>query len=246
MERARKPAAPPEPTPFEILPQPDDASCGPTCLHALYRFYGDPLPLERVIEEVKELETGGTLGVQLALHALRRGWRATIYTYNLLVFDPTWFEGEADLAERLSAQLQVKSDPRLQLESHAYLEFLALGGRVQFRELNTRLIRKPLKRGMPLLTGLSSTYLYGRARETGDRALTRDDVRGVPTGHFVVLYGYDREERRVQIADPLGTNPRETHHYAVGIERVIGAILLGVLTSDANLLLLRPARADTP
>ena len=76
---------------FDILPQPDNMSCGPTCLHALYRYYGDELPLEAVIEQVESLEGGGTLAVLLACHALRRGYDATIYTYNLKVFDPTWF-----------------------------------------------------------------------------------------------------------------------------------------------------------
>ena len=31
-------------TVFEIQRQPDDVSCGPTCLHAVYRYFGDELP----------------------------------------------------------------------------------------------------------------------------------------------------------------------------------------------------------
>jgi ABC-type bacteriocin/lantibiotic exporter with double-glycine peptidase domain len=56
----------------EILPQPDDTACGPTCLHALYRYYGDQIPLERVISEVTRLEEGGTVACQ----ALRLGYQA--------------------------------------------------------------------------------------------------------------------------------------------------------------------------
>jgi hypothetical protein len=74
---------------IEILPQPDDATCGPTCLHAVYRFFEDPIPLDRVIAEVEPLKAGGTLAVNLARHALGRGYAATIYTYNPRVFDPT-------------------------------------------------------------------------------------------------------------------------------------------------------------
>ena len=58
---------------LDILPQPDNMTCGPTCLHALYRYYGDDLLLEDVIEQVPSLEGGGTLAVLLACHALRRG-----------------------------------------------------------------------------------------------------------------------------------------------------------------------------
>ena len=36
-------------SPLEILAQPDDATCGPTCLHAVYRHFGDALPLDSVI-----------------------------------------------------------------------------------------------------------------------------------------------------------------------------------------------------
>jgi hypothetical protein len=39
----------------EIAPQPDHQSCGATCLHAVYRYYGRPLALEQVIEEVPRL-----------------------------------------------------------------------------------------------------------------------------------------------------------------------------------------------
>ena len=49
------------------------------------------------------------------------------------------------------------------------------------------------------------------------------------------------EERRVLVADPLQDNPRYgVHYYWVHIQRVLGAILLGVLTYDANLLVLEP------
>jgi hypothetical protein len=48
-----------------ILAQPDDRTCGPTCLHALYGYYGDDLPLERVIAEVGDLVSGGTLAATM-------------------------------------------------------------------------------------------------------------------------------------------------------------------------------------
>jgi hypothetical protein len=139
---------------LRILPQPDDTTCGPTCLHAVYRFWGDEMALDRVIQEVVPLETQGTLAVLLASHALKRGYRATIYTYNLHVFDPSWFSERAvDLAERLRAQARVKRDRKLRFATDAYLEFLSLGGRLRFRELSLDLIREHLKRGRPILTG---------------------------------------------------------------------------------------------
>ncbi len=226
---------------FEIHPQPDGTTCGPTCLQAIYRYYGDEFPLARVIDEVPQLEDGGTLEVLLGIHALRRGYRARLYTYNLKLFDPTWFsDSSRDLAAKLRSQMKVKTGRRLQLGSRAHLEFLDLGGEIRFEDLTPELLRRPLRKGTPILTGLSATYLYGCAREIGVIP-EYDDIRGVATGHFVVLCGYDPNERSVLLADPLMPNPvSQEPIYAVDIDRLICAILLGILTYDGNLLLLTP------
>jgi len=227
---------------LEILPQPDESTCGPTCLHAVYGYFSDPLPLARVVREVEKLEEGGTLAVLLACHALRRGYRARIHTYNLKVFDPIWFEAaRPDLRERLQSQLRHKKSRKLHEVSRGYLEFLSLGGEIVFEDLTAGLLRRYLKRGLPILTGLSATYLYRTPREVGANPIVFDDVRGDPAGHFVVLCGYDQRQRHVLVADPLQEKPvSKEHKYWVGIDRLICAILLGVLTDDANLLILEP------
>jgi hypothetical protein len=228
--------------PFDILPQPDEASCGPTCLHAIYRYFGDRITLDELIAETRQLKSGGTLAVFLACHALQRGYRATLYTYNLQTFDPTWFEKPATgLAAKLREQLRYKADPKLHEATPGYLEFIERGGRLQLEDLTAKLLRRHLKRGIPFLTGLSATYLYRTAREFGPQD-DYDDIRGEPSGHFVVLHGYERENRRVRIADPMPHHAvSEERTYTVGIERVICAVMLGVLTYDANLLVIEPA-----
>lgn len=226
--------------PFDIDPQPDDITCGQTCLHAVYQYYSDQLPLPQVISEIPMLEGGGTLAVLLACHALKRGYSAAIFTYNLQVFDPTWFQSghEIDIREKLQEQARFKSTPKLQVATQAYLEFLELGGRLRFQDLTPKLLRKYLNRSIPVLAGLSSTYLYRSARVHGPDD-EYDDIRGEPGGHFVVLCGYDRNNHTVMIADPYNPNPvSETHLYEVDIHRVIGAILLGILTYDGNLLII--------
>jgi len=229
---------------LDILAQPDDAACGPTCLQAVYRYFGDEMQLQEVVAQVRTLEHGGTLAVDLANHALRRGYSALIYTYNLDVFDPTWFGGrEVDLAERLRAQRAAKTSRKLHEATEAYLEFLELGGELSMEDLTPGLLRRWLRGGTPILTGLSATFLYRCAREVGRKTLHEDDVRGRSTGHFVVLCGWDDEERQVRIADPLREGLRmNSNVYWEPAQRVINSILLGVLTYDANLLVLgRPA-----
>ncbi len=187
------------------------------------------------------LDRGGTLGVFLANHALRRGYDVTLYTYNFDLFDPGWFElPSEEIRGRLQAQAKVKHWRRLQTASRGYDEFLRLGGTLKLRDLEPALLRKFLKRGTPIITGLSATYLYRATREVPETN-RYDPVRGEPVGHFVVLTGYRRATREILIADPLETNPLvRSRYYAVNVQRLIGAILLGIMTYDANLLVIEP------
>jgi hypothetical protein len=232
--------------PLQMQPQPDETTCGPTCLHAVYRYWGADEPLAGVIERTHKLEHGGTFAIFLACDALRRGYQATLYTYNLTVFDPIWFAPGADIAERLQRQREVKTDARLQRVTDGYLEFLELGGRLRLTDLSRTLIRGLLRRNLPIITGLSSTYLYRAAREFGPDDVP-DDIRGQPAGHFVVIAGYDRKKRSVLVADPYWRHPYSpSHEYWVSIDRVIGAVLLGIVTHDANLLVITPPPRPVP
>lgn len=228
-----------------IRPQPDDVTCGPTCLHALYNYYQDHIEMEQVIGQVQQLKSGGTLAVYLGIHALQRGYQTKIYTYNLHIFDPTWFAEGVDLKEKLKQQVAVKKDHRIKKTTAAYLKYLELGGKIQYAELTTRLMKKYLVRQVPILTGLSATYLYQCAREIAETN-QYDDISGEPSGHFVLIKGYDRESRMVHISDPLNPNPvaKTEQHYQVSIYRLINAILLGIVTYDANLLIIQPKKKE--
>jgi hypothetical protein len=228
---------------LDMMPQPDDVSCGATCLHAVYRHYVESLDLLQLIKEVGQLEGGGTLGVLLGCHALGRGYNVSLYNYNLTVFDPTWRDLDREqLIDRLQRQMAVKTQRRLKVASKAYIEFMQLGGEIRFTELSPKLIRRYTRGSVPVITGLSSTYLYQTAREYGPKS-DADDVRGLPGGHFVVLCGYDMTTRSALVADPYQANPSKKRYYEVGINRLICSILLGVLTYDANLLVITPSRA---
>lgn len=226
--------------PVKTLRQPDETTCGPTCLHAIYGYWGKTEPLASIITRTGKLESGvGTFAVFLGCDALRNGFSATIYTYNLTVFDPTWFTTGVDIAERLRKQRDIKQDSRLRHATEGYLEFLRLGGRLRLTDLSQSLVHGILRRNLPILTGLSSTFLYRTAREYGPDD-TPDDIRGFPAGHFVVIMGYNRDERSLLVADPYGPS----QEYWSNIDRVLGAVLLGVVTQDANLLVIHSRRSS--
>lgn len=225
---------------LNIKKQPDDVTCGPTCLQAVYNFFEDQISLTQVISEVKQLRSGGTLGVLLGNHALSRGYKVTIYTYNLSTFDPSWFSSGANISEKLKHQLIAKPKAKkLKFATKAYLKFLAKGGEIRFAELTPGLLRKFLSKGIPVLTGLSATYLYESPREIGDFDIRFDDVAGSPSGHFVVINGYDHKDAFV--ADPLESNPiSDKQYYRVSFHKLINSIMLGVMTYDANILIIHP------
>ncbi|KGP62485.1 hypothetical protein EP47_10420 [Legionella norrlandica] len=228
--------------------QPDDETCGPTSLRAIYLYYGLNLPLEEIIQEVDKSLSGGTLTPMLGKHALLQGFQTTIYIYNLNIFDLTWFHnGEANnffLRHKLETQMKYKNnDPYIVKATLAYLDYLELGGKIRSNSLNVDLLKKYFNKKIPILTALSATYLYRSPREhfTPEGKSVYDDIRGEPCGHFVVLCGYDEKKRLIIVADPHAENPlSHNNYYKVSINRLINSIMLGVLTYDANLLIIEP------
>ena len=50
-----------------------------------------------------------------------------------------------------------------------------------------------------------------------------------------------RGSRRVLVVDPYQPNPYgPAHEYWIGVDRVLASILLGIVTHDANLLVVYP------
>lgn len=230
---------------IKIESQPDDTTCGPTCLASVYRYWNDHVELDDLREEVKQFdEGGGTLAVILACHALKRGYHARLYSYNLNIFDPCWsmLENEGIIA-KLKEQLVTKGgDKKFNVASLSYIKFLELGGDLRFDECTPDLIEELIDDGYPIITGLSATYLYQSQRED---PLTNeyDDVKGLPSGHFVILYGVDNDKQQVFVADPYVLNPvANQNYYLVHLNRLISSILLGVVTYDGNLLLIYPEK----
>ncbi|HAU0195626.1 TPA: peptidase-C39 like family protein [Legionella pneumophila] len=233
---------------FKINSQPDDESCGPTCLHAIYQYYGLDISYEEVANQVESFLSGGTIAPMLGKHALQLGFKVTLYVNNLQLYDPTWFNSDGSsntdvLREMLMQQMRYKRNQYLARGTHAALDFLTLGGAIYFRCLTAEILKEYFARQIPILTGLNSTYLYNCSRElfNNEGKSRSDPIRGLPCGHFVVLCGYNQKHRLVVVADPYKKNPVSgDNYYTVSIHRLINAIMLGVVTRDGNLLIIEP------
>ena len=223
--------------PVERIEQPDDLTCGPTALLQIYRYHGEDRSLDEVIRDTRRNPDGGTLAVYLALSALVEGWRPTLFSFNLDVFDPTWAHLPPDaLAAKLEARRREVEGQRLRRVIRAYVDLLERGGRVRLVDLDRRLLVGLLAAGHPILAGLSATWLYRIARELAEES---DDVGGWPVGHFVVISGYQPQDDLFLVVDPSRQIPfGRTGVYPVPSERLMAAILLGDATMDAVLLVL--------
>ena len=163
-----------------------------------------------------------------------------IHTYNLRVFDPSW-DGlpPEQLRKKLLAQTKYKDSKKLHSTCLAYSKFIKEGGEVRFDDPSPALLQNYFDRDLPVLAGLSATYLYKSKREfSGSMGESiYDDLRGKPMGHFVVLCGMER--KNVLVADPYQDNPySKDMYYHVPVGRLINAIMLGIVTYDANLLII--------
>jgi len=235
---------------IRIDTQPDDESCGPTCLHAVYRHYGFEVPRQEVIQTIDRSPSGGTFCISIGKHALQNGFDCTIYINSLVIFDPSWFtDGQADnklLIDKLKAQMVAKNDPYINNATVAIVEYLNLGGKICAYPLTAKFLKKEFfDKNRPVITGLSATNLYWSTREafTPEGESVYDDIRGTPCGHFVILCGYDSRKRNIIVADPFSGNPmRKSSYYSVNINRLINAILLGVITFDGNLTVIEPKK----
>lgn len=227
---------------FKIVAQPTETSCGPTCLHSVYQHFEDSYPLEQIIADIPENPDGGTYSVMLANHALSRGYQATIYSYNLRVFDPTWAELTSEqIAPKLAKRREHTTSKRARSNLSAYIQFLENGGQMRFDELDSALLAMLLANDRPLIAGLNSTHLYrsSRLKKNGKD----DDVVGEVEGHFVTLFEYDHANKQVLVADPYHKNPlSDSQVYAIAPQRLINSVMLGIVTYDANLLVIEKTK----
>jgi hypothetical protein len=229
---------------YTILTQPDDITCGPTCLQSIYNYYGDNLSLQETIQQTESLTTGGTLAVLLGCHALTRGYQVRLHSFNTDILDPSWFKlKNISLIDKLNEQAQTTDDKKIRYISEAYNQFISLGGNIIFNDLSFQVIQTYLNQGHPLLSGVNATYFYQTMRE-----YTNDDLRskhheflGEASGHFIVLYR-SNNENDLHIADPYTPHPLSTtHHYTTSYNHWLHAFLLGTGTSDAELLVIIPS-----
>ncbi|MCB9691481.1 MAG: C39 family peptidase [Alphaproteobacteria bacterium] len=224
------------------LVQPDEVSCGPTCLAAVLQFHGVDTDVARVRAKTPRNPDGGTFAPYLGRAAIAHGMRVCCHPFAVQVFDPSWWDLPHDeVARRLRLRTEGLKPGRLRRVHEAWLAYMMDGGDVELGELRTHRLTDALDAGHPLICGLSITWLYQEPRER-PHDNQDDDIHGAPVGHFVVVTGYAEGGDSFFVTDPWPQPPfdREEGVYTVGRRRLTQAILLGDATHDAVIVEILP------
>lgn len=210
---------------MEILKQPTDDTCGATTLHAMYQHLGLDVPIDILVNTITQFPNGGTADAYLAMDALERGLKVSVYTSNIRVFDPSWIglpqEQLADRLHKFSEYIKDKDEIVSQIAG-LFSMFIRKGGRVNINIDDMGSLKAVLKHG-PVIAGVSYDWLMCEERENGGL-----------TGHFIVVDSYDEESDTFTISDPW--DGKNGQHYKVRYDLMNKALLLGTLTNDGSFI----------
>lgn len=197
--------------------------CLPACLQAVFSFFQIEIPEDEIINKVSknsfklydwEFKAGKI--------AIEKGLKAEIYTNVSQIFDPSWTGLPTDeLAEKIKKELEFfiyrndnfEKDPelmtfmcpnkivaeRLTEDAKAALEYLKLGGTINFNPISKELIGKKLDNNIPVIISHNPTLLH-RMKRFGDGE--SDDIKGSSWGHVAIISGEDGNN--FIISDPDG------------------------------------------
>lgn len=133
----------------------------------------------------------GTFMPYLGLYAMNAGFKSTITTHNINVFDPTWFKlSTKEINSKLERRSKEKDVPHeYQKESVAYSKYLAAGGGLKFDYIRPELLIKNLDQKKPIILDVCSTMLHIKHRKNRV-ADEYSDVSGMPMYHAIVVSGF--------------------------------------------------------
>lgn len=204
-------------------------NCGPNSLAQLLSFYDDNTTPDELVAQTNMLKNLGTYDANLGVTTIKLGYKTKITPHNLYTFDPNWYKfSKKKLISKLEKELPKTKKKDLRHNIKGFIEFLKLGGEIDFQPISKDLLIKKLRK-YPVLIGLSSTYLYRHDNErTGPKCRF---------GHFVIVNGYDPSSDKFFITDPWHSIPlSKTGRYKVKSDELIAAIYLGEATYDCTIL----------
>jgi len=219
------------------------SSCGHSSLLQVLAYYGTNLELKEVVKEISNCEVDelklGASECELGMFAIKRGFKSTVVSLDVRRFDATWFELSS---EELKKKLELRSEFLHKLSpedikegqgtqyldnvTKYYSEYLEKEGKVKFLPISKELIKKYIDNKIPVIALVSSQLYFKKARKYNGEF---DDIKGKPTGHWIVVSGYD--ENNFIITDPADDlekdgNVKMEQNYLISSINTYGPVML--------------------
>jgi hypothetical protein len=172
-------------------------TCGPSSLQQVLNYYGDPTSLSEILANVKMFPSG-TPPSYLALGAKKLGYKTKLISFDVDYVDPSWKNAsKKEIAEKLRKRLPTLKDKSAKMRTRGLLTALKGGVDLEIQIPSEKILIGYLKGGIPPIITLSYNVLHNYKRKFNDK---QDDVKGHPSGHYVVVSGYD--DKNLIITDP--------------------------------------------
>lgn len=179
----------------------------------LLSHYGIHKTLSEIKQEVpvyisKNGDPIGTSIGHIASYFIKLGFKTTIHTTDIQIFDRSWEnKNTSELIELLKLRKKyVKhstyDNNTLDVIFDGYIYFLQKKGQVVFPEIDVNYIYEKLKKG-PIFAVVNYNYFNNVAKYAYDaisKCNIEDSIKGNPGTHAVVIHGYN--DCLFRIADP--------------------------------------------
>ncbi len=131
----------------------------------------------------------GTWSPYIGIYAMKLGYNVEIFTYDVSLFDPTWFNlSNKSLIKKLKIAIKKIKDKDKKFGVRGYIDFLREGGKLTFKIPTKKILIKFLKKKIPPMAFVNSTAYYKRKRK--DFKAGKRSEFGEVGGHCIVISGY--------------------------------------------------------
>ena len=194
-------------------------SCIPACLQEVFSYYKKQISQEKILDSLEHPERGMAVA-QAGFFAKKSGFKPTVITNNISIFDPIWFSlTNVKLIDNLEKRKKFV-DKYNQALIDAYIKYIEATGTIKFESISADLLKKYLSQNIPIIIELASTYLYKKAKSTRPGAFD-NAFKGDIEGHGVVIAGFNGD--KFKIVDP---NSRQNPYNKSGIYWIPGDELM--------------------
>ena len=183
-------------------------ACGPVCLLNVYKHFRIKKSLDEILRDLKIDDKITTYPAQLATHLIGSGLKTVFINSSPFVIYPSWSgKPSKTIADRLQKWIKLNKSDRWLKNSRHLLSYLNKNGEIMIIDLTTEAIDNFLDKGYLLICCLEESWIWGERKIPNTNKF--DDVKGKTRGHYVILYGKDKNNYLVSDPFPTGLKNRE-------------------------------------